>query len=186
MQRINQGSLNTPQSQYLTSNDGLGVMDLPYTGPTNQPTSKMKSKKLIPPLQYIVYDNPQGSYDFLIKKGYSVDSKIPAVIAMANRFIQDRGQAGLLEFIKEAHPDRDLILQATGHNMDSNFCCGFDGKKEADAKTEPAKTEEKTTESQVAKVDTASKTFQIGAKTNIVALVIIVLFLLLFPRNKTA
>lgn len=182
------------QSNFMVSNDGIQVMDLPRTmgAPRKAIPSGRTTPILIPPVKYLVYNNPQVAYDFLVSKGYNVEPNIPSTYQFARIFIKERGDEGILELTKAAHPDRDLILKATGHKDDSSFCCGFNGdnqtpeqkqntaeqvqaiKEEAAKPSEPAQKSETKTEGGI----------KINTQTIIIILVIVVFFLLINRATK--
>jgi hypothetical protein len=163
------------QSNYLVSNDDLSVMDLPRNM-TQVPSMSRSSGQpstplLIPPLKYIVYNNPQVVYDFLISKGYLVDNKIPSTYQFAKVYVREHGEPGILEIVKVAHPDLDIIKKALG--LDKNKESSFDGV----APVEKAIKEE-------AKEVVAPKEFKISTQTIVIILVIVVFFLLITRASK--
>ncbi len=191
MQRVNQGSLGG--NSQMVSNDGLSMMELPAPNSKRHPAKSgghQQPKKVIPPLQYIVFDNPQGSYDFLFKKGYNVDNKVESVYHFAKIFLKDKGEAGLLELVREAHPDRDIILKATGHNTESNFCCGFDGKPETTipnkqvSVNEPAPQTKEAISNPVTTATSDEKQIKIGTTTLIIILLIVLVFVVLMKNTS--
>ena len=111
-------STGNQQSNYLVTNDGVQTMDLPrnFTGPRSAEPSNRKTPILIPPIKYIVYNNPQVAYDFLISKGLNVEPNIPSTLQFAMIFIKQEGDPGILEFIAAAHPDKEVILKAMNAN----------------------------------------------------------------------
>lgn len=196
MQKISINKLGAPaiktnQSNYMVSNDGVQIMDLPMTmaGPRQQAKPSGRTTPiLIPPIKYIVYNNPQVAYDFLISKGYNVEPNIPSTYQFARIFVKEKGDAGVVEFIGAAHPDKDIILKATGHKDDSSFCCGFDGNNSGGNATQNAseqaqviKEEAKGAETKEEKKEGAIK---INTQTIIIILVIVVFFLLINRATK--
>ena len=194
MQQVKQQNLG--QSNFMVSNDGIQVMDLPRTmgAPRRQakPTGRT-TPILIPPVKYLVYNNPQVAYDFLVSKGYNVEPNIPSTYQFARIFIKERGDDGILELTKAAHPDKDLILKATGHKEDSSFCCGFNGdnqtpeQKQNTAEQVQAIKEEaaKTTSEPAQKSETKTESgIKINTQTIIIILVIVVFFLLINRATK--
>ena len=130
--RVGAGRSN--QSNYLVTNDGVQTMDLPrnFTGPRSAEPSNRKTPILIPPIKYIVYNNPQVAYDFLISKGLNVEPNIPSTLQFAMIFIKQEGDPGILEFIAAAHPDKEVILKAMNASKESSFTetpMGNDAKK---------------------------------------------------------
>lgn len=176
MQSFQQKSLVSQSN--MTSNDGVQIMDLPTRNAHIKAIPSGRSTPLlIPPIKYIVYNNPQAAYDFLINKGYNVDNRIPSVYQFARIYVKEKGDDGILDLVRAAHPDKELILRAMGHKEDSSFCCGFDGKN-----GEPAATSAKTTETSDNKTETPkseSGMIKLNTQTIIVILVIIVFFLLI-------
>lgn len=194
MQKISINKLGVPavknqQSNYMVSNDGVQIMDLPMTmaGPRQQAKPSGRTTPiLIPPIKYIVYNNPQVAYDFLISKGYNVEPNIPSTYQFARIFVKEKGDAGVVEFIGAAHPDKDIILKATGHKDDSSFCCGFDGNnsttnQNASEQAQVVKEEAKGAETTSEKTEGGIK---INTQTIIIILVIVVFFLLINRATK--
>jgi hypothetical protein len=173
-------------SNYLVTNDNVQTMDLPRNmlGP-RQPSQGRKTPLLIPPLKYIVYNNPQVSYDFLINKGYNVEPTIPSTLQFAHIFIKDNGDPGILEFVKEAHPDKETILKAVSEDKkESNF-------SDTNNNTNPSTTTSATTNNNSSKETTEPKSeskaeewIKLNTKTIIIILVIVVFFLLINRATK--
>jgi hypothetical protein len=171
------------QSNYLVSNDGVQTMDLPRNmlgpGPSNR--SARKTPVLIPPVKYIVYNNPQVAYDFLINKGYNVDNRIPSVYQFAQIFIKENGDPGILEFVKNCHPDKDTIIKAFGlDKKESNF------QETPTASTEPVGTPQTTPLAQKTETSTekAEGWIKLNQKTIIIVLAVVVFFLLINRAAK--
>lgn len=169
------------ESNYLVTNDGVQTMDLPRNmlGPRKPEQNGRQTPLLIPPLQYIVYNNPQVAYDFLISKGYNVDNKIPSVYQFARIFVKENGDPGILEFVKAAHPDRDTILKAFAEDKkESNF-----------GETTTAATTASTSKEEVKETKTESKAeewIKLNTKTIIIILIIVVFFLLINRATKSS
>lgn len=186
MQRIQQNSLQ--QSNFMVSNDNVQIMDLPQrmSAPVKVKPSGRTTPILIPPIKYIVYNNPQAAYDFLISKGYNVDNRIPSVYQFARIFVKERGDEGVLELVRAAHPDKELILKAMGHKEDSSFCCGFDGKNEdpKQAAQAASATSSAAKEEAEPKKEKSEGLIKINTQTIIIILVIVVFFLLINRATK--
>lgn len=173
---------NRTESGYLVSNDGVQTMDLPRNmlGPRPANQGGRQTPVLIPPMKYIVYNNPQVCYDFLINKGYTVEPNIPSTYQFSREFVKDNGDPGVLEFVKNCHPDKDTLIKALGLD-----------KKESNFDDAPANTQTSTTPVQttpVAKEDTqvekAGDWIKVNQKTIIIILVIVVFFLLINRASK--
>lgn len=184
------------ESNYLVSNDGVQTMDLPRNmlGPRQPEKNNRTTPLLIPPLKYMVYNNPQVAYDFLISKGYNVEPTIPSTYQFARIFVKENGDPGILELVKAAHPDAALILKAMGHKEDSSFCCGFNGDNNTPAKSaidntnsgsaSSASAKEQTTSAPATKAEKAEEWIKLNTKTIIIILVIVVFFLLINRTTK--
>lgn len=176
MQHIPQRSMD---SNYLVSNDDLSVMDLPRNM-TQVPAMSRYSKGqqssktpvLIPPLKYIVYNNPQVVYDFLISKNYNVDNRIPSVYQFAKVYVREHGEPGILEIVKIAHPDLSIIKDALGFKSKES---SFDGES-------PKPAVEKAVETP--KDETPKDGFKVNTKTIVIILAIVVFFLLINRASK--
>ena len=176
------GASRGNQSNYLVSNDGVQTMDLPrnFSAPRSAEPSNRKTPILIPPIKYIVYNNPQVAYDFLISKGFNVEPTIPSTLQFAMSFIKQKGDEGILEFVNAAHPDKEVILKASG-NKESSFSeeelTQTETKPEIQsqdlAKTEPAKTENK-----------VEGWIKMNTQTIIIILFAVILFLALRPARS--
>lgn len=173
------------QSNYLVSNDDLSVMDLPKNMGPAVPVSNYKSDSnrktplLVPPLKYIVYNNPQVVYDFLVNKGYNVDNNIPSTYQFAKIYVRDQGEPAILELVKEAHPDLAIMKKALG--LDKKESSFFGETKPVEKKTEtppPAQPEVKK------ETDGLGGGIKLNTQTVIIALIIIVFFLLINRTNK--
>ena len=184
------------QSNYLVSNDGVQTMDLPRNmlGPRPSGPTGRSTPLLIEPLKYIVYNNPQVVYDFLISKGYSVDNKIPSVYQFARIYVKENGEPGILELIKAAHPDKEFILKAI--NKEETFNVGQEPTPESGAgsgsasngggngntETTPAGKSNGSTESKTE--NKAEEWIKLNNKTIIIILVIVIFFLLIRGGTK--
>lgn len=171
---VNRGS----HSNYLVSNDGVQTMDLPrnFSAPRGPESSNRRTPILIPPIKYIVYNNPQVAYDFLISKGLNVEPTIPSTLQFAMIFIKQEGDPGILEFIAAAHPDKDVILKAVGQKESS-----FAETTQSDSNsTKETKKEEKTESKTENKLE---GWFKLNSQTIIIILVIIVFFLIIRPNK---
>ena len=170
-------------SNYLVSNDGVQTMDLPrnMVGPRRAEPSNRSTPLLIPPLKYIVYNNPQVCYDFLISKGYNVEPSIPSTYQFARIFVKENGDPGILELVGAAHPDKDTIIKSLGlDKKESNF-------GETPATTPPAVTSATTSGEEAKESKTESKAeewIKLNTKTIIIILVIVVFFLVINRSTK--
>jgi hypothetical protein len=183
-------------SNYLVSNDDLSVMDLPqnmnnarqmmssnYKGrPQVRKSAAGKIPTLIPPLKYIVYNNPQRVYDLLINKGYNVDNNIPSTYQFAKIYVKEQGEPAILDLVKNAHPDKELMLKALGMNRESSFDGGSDKKEEKKETTETKVVEKDTKKEETAKESSGG--IKLNTQTVIIALIIVVFFLLINRANK--
>jgi hypothetical protein len=171
---VNRGS----HSNYLVSNDGVQTMDLPrnFSAPRGPESSNRRTPILIPPIKYIVYNNPQVAYDFLISKGLNVEPTIPSTLQFAMIFIKQEGDPGILEFVAAVHPDKDVILKAVGQKESS-----FAETTQSDSNsTTETKKEEKTESKTENKLE---GWFKLNSQTIIIILVIIVFFLIIRPNK---
>lgn len=193
------GGGRSQQSNYLVSNDGVQTMDLPRNmlGPRPSGPTGRSTPLLIEPLKYIVYNNPQVVYDFLISKGYSVDNKIPSVYQFARIYVKENGEPGILELIKAAHPDKEYILKAI--NKEETFNTGSPeatpeggagsggsgangGSNGGNTETTPAGKSNGSTESKTE--NKAEEWIKLNNKTIIIILVIVIFFLLIRGGTK--
>lgn len=177
---------NNSESKYLVSNDDLSVMDLPRNMKPGIPMSRNRVKTnkipaLIPPLKYIVYNNPQRVYDFLISKNYNVDNNIPSTYQFAKVYVRENGEPAILEIVKECHPDKELMLKAMNLNKESSF----DGENQVKNKEIPKveKIIEDQPKKEVAKEENNSG-IKLNTQTVIIALIIVVFFLLINRANR--
>ena len=137
------------QSNYLISNDGINVVDLPYNGKNKSKIQKYNPMKngygqvkssgkpvsYISPIKYIVFNNPGKVYDFLVIKGIDVQNTIGDVYEKAKLYVKRTQQEGVMELVKFAHPDLGIIAEAIGcsNAESSSFDDGKETKKEANA-----------------------------------------------------
>ena len=184
------GGGRSQQSNYLVSNDGVQTMDLPRNmlGPRPSGPTGRSTPLLIEPLKYIVYNNPQVVYDFLISKGYSVDNKIPSVYQFARIYVKENGEPGILELIKAAHPDKEFILKAI--NKEETFNVEPTPESGAGSGPNGGGTTTETTPGK-SNGSTESKTenkaeewIKLNNKTIIIILVIVIFFLLIRGGTK--
>lgn len=190
MQSVPQNKLNRNQEQrYITSNDGVGVSEfrsapprqlIPGSNP-NVPMNngpEYKTPTLIQPLKYIVYNNPQAVYNFLTNMGYNVKNDIPSTYQFAKNYIRERGEEGVLDIVRAAHPDKDLILQAF------NASKGPEIKESGFAGEQPPKKEETPGAKMAAPTTTEEKTqgIKITANTVIIILIVIIFFILITKK----
>ena len=174
------------EHNYIATNDGVGVTEYRGTGanhaiptvknPMNQ-GPKYKTPVLIPPLKYIVYNNPQETYDFLVNMGYNVKNDIPSTYQFAKIYIRDRGEDGVYDIIRAAHPDKDMFFKAFGIKS---------AKESSFAGEQPAAPTQETTP--VVKVIDKSSSedkpggIKINSNTVIIILVILLFFFLITRR----
>lgn len=181
------------QSNYLVSNDDLGVMDLPRNMGPAVPVSNYKSDSnrktplLVPPLKYIVYNNPQVVYDFLINKGYNVDNNIPSTYQFAKIYVREQGEPAIVELVKEAHPDLAIIKKALGlDKKDSSFFGEFNSSSMSDDRN-PNKNNSAPAQPVVEvkkEAESSGGGIKLNTQTVIIALIIVVFFLLINRSNK--
>jgi hypothetical protein len=162
-------------SNYLVSNDGVQIMDLPmqFQPPRRREANSSKTPILIPPLKYIVYNNPQVCYDYLINKGYNVDNKIPSVYQYARIYVKEYGDTGILDMIKNCHPDKDMILKAC-KEKESSFA--------ESTTTIPTPVATNTTSKEESKTD--DSWIKVNSKTIIIVLAVVVFFLIINRTSK--
>ena len=163
-------------SNYLVSNDGVQTMDLPmqFQPPRRREANSSKTPILIPPLKYIVYNNPQVCYDYLINKGYNVDNKIPSVYQYARIYVKEYGDTGILDMIKNCHPDKDMILKAC-KEKESSF---------AESTTSIATPVTTTTNATSKEEKTDDSWIKVNSKTIIIVLAVVVFFLIINRTSK--
>jgi hypothetical protein len=191
-QTLSNGKLQPVRdSNYLTTNDGVQTTDFPRNmlGPGQHKKSGRTIPILIPPVKYIVYNNPQVAYDFLINKGYNVDNRIPSVYQFAQIFIKENGDPGILEFVAAAHPDKETIVKALGlDKKESNFgdasITGAVGSPEASAPAQTTPTPTPTPVKEETQVEKAGDWIKVNQKTIIIVLAVIVFFLLINRASK--
>lgn len=120
---FNASSMNNYESKYIVSNDGVGVTEFRNSSPgkaiptVSNPMNngpKLTTPTLIPPLKYIVYNNPQEVYNLLTNIGYRVKPSIPSAYEFAKFYVRDRGEEAVLDIIRAAHPDKDAFFKAFG------------------------------------------------------------------------
>jgi hypothetical protein len=179
---------NNSESKYLVSNDDLSVMDLPRNMKPGIPMSRNRVKTnkipaLIPPLKYIVYNNPQRVYDFLISKNYNVDNNIPSTYQFAKVYVRENGEPAILEIVKECHPDKELMLKAMNLNKESSFNGETKENETQRVPVQEIKKEETKDKKEIAKEDNGSG-IKLNTQTVIIALIIVVFFLLINRANK--
>lgn len=127
----------------------------------------------ISPLKYIVFNNPQGTHDYLYSKGVDVRNNVLSVYETAKKFAAQGGELAIMDMVKNIDtPYKQMILKA--HAQET----GFEGGNQKPGSTteksnEPAKTTEKTEEKGV---------FKISTQTIIIALVIVIFFLIVLRK----
>ena len=169
------------ESNYLVSNDGVQTMELPRNmlGPKKHQGAR-STPLLIPPIKYIVYNNPQVAYDFLISKNLNVEPTIPSTYQFARIFVKENGDQGILEFVAAAHPDKETIVKALGlDKKESNF--------DGDSAPAQTTTTTPTTPSSPAKTqvtEAAGDWIKLNQKTIIIVLAVIIFFLLINRASK--
>lgn len=73
-------------------------------------------------IDYIVYHNPAEASKLLDKYGYEAPKKREELATAMKQLIRKKGEPAIKELML-IHPERDLLLQCTGHNSEeSNFC----------------------------------------------------------------
>ncbi len=178
MQKVAQKKL---ESSFIATMDGLGLQE--YNTPSNKAMPKVgnpmnqgpkyNTPVLIPPLKYIVYNNPQQTYDFLINMGYKVQNSIPSTYQFAKIFVRENGDEGIMALVRAAHPDKDIFFKA------------FDIKEKKESSFEGEKAAETTTTTVVEKADKSEDKpmgIKITPNTVIIILVILLFFILITRR----
>lgn len=189
------------QSNYLVSNDGINVINLPYSGKNKNQKYYPKNSTMkngygqvkymgkpisyISPIKYIVFNNPDKVYDFLIMKGIDVQNTIGDVYEKAKIYVKRTQQDGVLELVKYAHPDLGVISEAIGcSNADSTS--SYDKSKKEDEKA--GNTKENSKEDSKGENDNAikklvSKYSNEQLKTFAIVALIIFVIVLLYKRQ---
>jgi hypothetical protein len=73
-------------------------------------------------IEYIVYHNPGEASRVLDKYGYETPRKKEDLATAMKQLVRKKGEPVIKELML-IHPERKLMLQATGHSSDeSNFC----------------------------------------------------------------
>ncbi len=135
---------------------------------------KLTTPTLIPPLKYIVYNNPQEVYNLLVNLGYKVKNSIPSTYEFAKFYIRDRGESAVLDIVRAAHPDKDLLFKAFGVK-----------EKESSSYTEtPAATTMPVANPATTAAPTPEKSqgFKINSQSLIIILIVII-FIVLVTRK---
>ena len=128
----------------------------------------------ISPLKYIVFNNPQGSYDFLHGKGVNVGNNVLSTYNSAKAYASQGGEAAILEMVRNIDtPYKQMIMKA--HSKDS----GFDGGEQKVETPAPVPTPTTPVSSTFMNAD---GTFKVSTQTIIIALVIVVFFLLVIRK----
>jgi len=87
-------------------------------------------KAVIPRITYITTNNPAGVYTFLKKEGIPVRPSFEGTLKSARAYVRHQGDKGFFKLVSAAHPDKRLLLNATGH--DESGMCGsssFNGER---------------------------------------------------------
>jgi hypothetical protein len=73
-------------------------------------------------IDYIVLQKPADAARILTKYGYEPPKKAEEVVKAVKLLVRKKGEPVIKELIN-IHPEKQLILEASGHNPDeSNFC----------------------------------------------------------------
>jgi hypothetical protein len=73
-------------------------------------------------IEYIVYHNPAEASALLDKYGYEPPKKKEELATAMKQLVRKKGEPVIKELML-IHPERKLMLEATGHNCEeSNFC----------------------------------------------------------------
>lgn len=150
------------ESRYLYSPDGLAVTQyimpantLPMSSARMQPNTKAmggvpgphyaknSQKKVparnIPPLKYIVQNNPGGVYQYLTAKGYVVKNDMDDLYRQAINHIK-KGDDAVVDLFRNCHPDIPTFVEALQVGDFSSPEMRFDGEdKDSETITEPKK-----------------------------------------------
>lgn len=190
------------QSKYLVSNDGINVIDLPYNGknktqkyyPKNSDMKngygqvKYMGKPIsyISPIKYIVFNNPDKVYDFLVMKGIDVQNTIGDVYEKAKIYVKRTQQQGVIELVKYAHPDLGVISEAIGcSSADSSSSYGEtpNGDKKANNTKKEDSKENSNNESENVIKKLVSKYSNEQLKTFAIVALVIFVIVLLYKRQ---
>jgi hypothetical protein len=166
----------------LNSADEVSVMQMP-----NQQVMQQKNMMLPPgkrfgavrsmsdprdmikisPLKYIVFNNPQGTHDYLYSKGVDVRNNVLSVYESAKRYAAQGGESTIIDMVKNIDtPYKQMVLKAYAKET------GFEGEQKPTETKAPEKTE-KTEEKGV---------FKLSTQTIIIALVIVIFFLIVLRK----
>jgi hypothetical protein len=72
-------------------------------------------------IDYIVLQKPKEAAEILEKYGYDVPRSKEDLAYVTRQLVRKKGEKVITELIA-IHPDKELILQVTGHSAESNFC----------------------------------------------------------------
>lgn len=138
----------------LESSDGLSVQEyqevsrpvkrvqhqvkqLPSDHKSEKDKEQENVKRVIPPIRYIVLNNPQIVYEFLLSQKRDIKGTVEGAYEGAKAYVRDFGHRGMLDLVRIAHPDREILFEATGHEESglcgmskSNETSHFNGEKE--------------------------------------------------------
>lgn len=174
-----QHSLRDQESRYIVTNDGVGVTELrnnsagPLVPSAQNPMNNgpaLTTPTFVPPLKYIVYNNPQQVYNLLANMGFRVKNTIPSTYEFAKFFVRDRGEEAVMALMR-LHPDKDLIFKAWGvKEKDSSSYTETPA-----ASTQPVKP----TAPSAAHEPEKSQGLKISSNTVIILLIIAIFFILI-------
>jgi len=132
-----------------------------------RPMSDPRDMIKISPLKYIVFNNPQGTHDFLYSKGVDVRNNVLSVYDSAKRFAAQGGEKAIMDMVKNIDtPYKQMILKTYAKET------GFEG--DSKPAVEPTKNTEKTNEEK--------GVFKVSTQTIIIALVIVIFFLIVLRK----
>lgn len=179
-----QKSLNNQESRYIVTNDGIGVTELrnnsagPMVPSAQNPMNNgpaLTTPTFIPPLKYIVYNNPQQVYNLLSNLGYRVKNTIPSTYEFAKFYVRDRREDAVNSLMR-LHPDKDLIFKAWGvQPKESSFT---ETPAASTNPVTPTPTETKTPEAPAQQGG-----WKISSNTIIILLIIAIFFILITRKN---
>ena len=132
-----------------------------------RPVSDPRDMIKISPLKYIVFNNPQGTHDFLYSKGVDVRNNVLSVYDYAKRFAAQGGETAIIDMVKNIDtPYKQMVLKAYAKET------GFEGEQ----KPTEIKAAEKTEKIEEKGV------FKVSTQTIIIALVIVIFFLIVLRK----
>lgn len=74
-------------------------------------------------IDYIVLQKPKESAQILEKYGYEAPREIQDLAGAVKQLVKRKGEPVIKDLL-QIHPERDLILEVTGHNSEESDFCG--------------------------------------------------------------